>query len=175
MDFSPAYRASPEWRALNPVGKMPVLHDGDLVMFESGAMVQYILDRYGQGRLQPAPGTPEHAIFLQWCWFAEATFARPLGEMVNQRRAFGDKAVPAVTEEMAGRAGLCLQALADELSDKPYLLGDEFSAADIMTGYSLMLARRLVPGDPHQALDAYWERLSKRPAFQRTLAHDASA
>ena len=65
VDFSAEYRASPEWRRLNPVGKVPVLIDADLTMFESGAMLQYLLDRYGDGRLQPAAGTPEHAIYLQ--------------------------------------------------------------------------------------------------------------
>ena len=75
--------------------------DGDLTMFESGAMVQYILDRYGDGRLQPTPGTPEHALYLQWSWFAEATFSRPIGEMVNHARAFGNKAIAAVSEEMS--------------------------------------------------------------------------
>ena len=81
VDFSASYRRSPEWRQMNPVEKVPVLVDTDaenLTFFESGAMVQYLLDRYGQGLLQPEPGTPEHALYLQWSWFAEATFARPL-------------------------------------------------------------------------------------------------
>ena len=59
-------------------------------MFESGAMVQHVLDRHGGGRLEPARGTREHALYLQWSWFAEATFTRPLGEIVNHRREFGD-------------------------------------------------------------------------------------
>ena len=71
---------------MNPVGKVPVLKDDDFIMFESGAMVQYILDRHGNGQLQPKPGTPEHGRYLQWCWFAESTFARPIGEIVNHRR-----------------------------------------------------------------------------------------
>ena len=73
VDFSPEYRGSPEWRALSPTGKVPVMTDGDLTMYESGAMVQYVLDRYGDNRLQPARGTAEHANYLKWSWFAEAT------------------------------------------------------------------------------------------------------
>jgi glutathione S-transferase len=57
VDFSAEYRSTPEWRQMNPVGKVPAMTDGDLTMFESVAMMQYILDRYGGGRLQPVPGT----------------------------------------------------------------------------------------------------------------------
>lgn len=170
VDFSAEYRASAEWRLLNPVGKVPVLKDGDLTMFESGAMVQYLLDRYGEGRLQPQPGAPDHARYLQWCWFAESTFARPLGEIVNHRRAFPDAPIPAVLAEMADRAALCLDAVAAATSGRDYLLGEEFTAADVMTGYSLLLADRLVPERMPEGVQPYWQRLRARPAFQRALA-----
>ena len=71
VNFDPEYRASPEWRSINPVGKVPAMSDGELVMFESGAMVQYLVDRYGNGKLQPEIGTADHALYLQWSWFAE--------------------------------------------------------------------------------------------------------
>ena len=109
VDFSPAYRASPEWRAMNPVGKVPVMTDGALKMFESGAMMQYVVDRYGAGRLQPSPDSPDHALYLQWCWFAEATFSRPLGEMTNHRREFSPP-LENVLAEMARRASLSVAA-----------------------------------------------------------------
>ena len=109
IDMSPAYRSSPEWRRMNPVGKVPAMRDGEFVMFESGAMVQYLLDKFAGGRLQPAAGTPPHALYLQWSWFAESTFARPLGEIVNHRREFAGAEVPAVITEMQGRARSCAQ------------------------------------------------------------------
>ena len=111
VDFSRRYRASAEWRAMNPVGKVPVMTADDLTMFESGAMVQHVLDRHGRGRLEPARGTRDHALYLQWSWFSEATFTRPLGEIVNHRREFGDRAIGKVVEEMKARARLCLEAL----------------------------------------------------------------
>ncbi len=111
VDMAPAYRSSPEWRRMNPVGKVPVMRDGDLAMFESGAMVQYLLDRYAKGRLQPPAGTPEHGLYLQWSWFAEATFARPLGEIVNHRREFAGAEVPAAIAEMQARALSCARAV----------------------------------------------------------------
>ena len=160
VSFSPEFRMSPEWLAKNPVGKVPALEDGELSMFESGAMMQYILDRYGDGRLQPRAGTKEHAIYLQWAWFGEATFARPLGEIVNHRRNF-DPEIPEVVEEMSGRALLCVKAVNGAVDGKEFLLG-EFTAADIMVGYCLMLCNRLIPADSFDAANQYWARLSQR-------------
>lgn len=171
IDFSPQFRATREWRALNPVGKVPVLQDGDLTMFESGAMVQYVLDRHGAGRLQPPAGTAAHAIYLQWSWFAEATFARPLGEVFNHRRAFpGPNEKADVIAEMTGRARACCVALDEAVDGKQFLLGDEFSAADIMTGYSLFLAEKVAPFDDLAHLTAYWQRLITRPAYRVAIA-----
>lgn len=171
VDFSIEYRATPEWRQMNPVGKVPVMLDGDLKMFESGAMMQYILDRYGEGRLQPNPGTTEHATYLQWCWFGESTFARPLGEIVNHRRAFTeDQQSGAAISEMQDRAWLCVEALDAVLQNSEYLLGDNFSAADIMNGYSIWLAERLVPREFPPFFGAYWDRLKARPAFQVAIS-----
>ena len=168
VDFSPAYRATPEWRALNPVGKVPVLVDDDVTMFESGAMVEHLLDRHGEGRLRPPPGTAERALYLQWSWFAEATFARPLGEIVNHRREFpGDDGIPAVVEEMKRRAALCVQALDAALAGRHYLLGESFTAADVMMGYSVLLARVLrVPGARADHVDAYFDTISQRPGYR---------
>tara|TARA_B110000483_G_scaffold78500_1_gene97833 strand:- start:663 stop:1286 length:624 start_codon:yes stop_codon:yes gene_type:complete len=157
VSFSPEFRMSREWLTKNPVGKVPALEDGELSMFESGAMVQYILDRYGKGLLQPVAGTPEHALYMQWSWFGEATFARPLGEIVNHRRNF-DPEIPAVVEEMKRRALLCIKAVNDTVEGREFLLG-EFTAADIMVGYCLMLCDRLIPNHSYEAASQYWARL----------------
>lgn len=174
VDFSASYRSSPEWRQMNPVGKVPVLVDTDaenLTFFESGAMVQYLLDRYGQGLLQPEPGTPEHALYLQWCWFAEATFARPLGEIVNHLREFpGELTNEAALEEMRNRGRLCIEALVLELSQRDYIAGENFSAADIMLGYSVMLATKFIPEPLPAPVNGYWQRLSERPAFKEAVS-----
>jgi glutathione S-transferase len=167
VDFSAEYRASAEWRRMHPAGKVPVMSDGDLTMFESGAMVQYLLDRYGEGKLQPPAGTPEHARYLQWSWFAEATFARPVGEIVNHRRAFSQQQQSAaVIAEMQGRVQLCIDVIGDELTQQDYICGGQFTAADIMLGYTLYLQRLMAPGIYSEPLQAYWERISERPAYQ---------
>jgi glutathione S-transferase len=170
VDFSTSYRSSPEWRRMNPVGKVPVMVDTDadgLMFFESGAMVQYLLDRFDQGSLEPERGTPDHALYLQWSWFAEATFARPLGEIVNHLREFpGEQKNEAAVEEMRNRARLCLHALTPQLKQRDYIVGDSFSAADIMLGYSVMLASKYLPEPlPNEVAD-YWNRLSERPAYK---------
>jgi glutathione S-transferase len=173
VDFSAEYRASEAWRRMNPVGKVPVLVDGDLTMFESGAMVQYLLDRYGQGArapLQPLAGTAEHALYLQWSWFAESTFARPLGEIVNHGRAFPDSPSEAAIKEMQDRAWLCVAALETALSGREWILGDAFSAADIMLGYSLKLQTELAPGDLPEQVTRYWAAIGDRPGFQVAVA-----
>ncbi|HEY5680785.1 MAG TPA: glutathione S-transferase family protein [Pseudomonadales bacterium] len=172
VDFSPAYRATPEWRRLNPVGKVPVLVDDDVTMFESGAMVEHLLDRHGAGRLRPPPGTAERAAYLQWSWFAEATFARPLGEIVNHRREFpGESEIPAVLEEMSARAALCVQALDEALAGRQYLLGDEFTAADVMMGYSVLLARALgIEGARAGRVGAYFDVLARRSGYPAATA-----
>lgn len=172
IDFGAAFRASPGWRALSPTGKVPVMTDGELVMYESGAMVDYILERYGEGRLQPEPGTADSALYRQWCWFAEATFARPLGEIVNHRRvAPGGETVEFVIEDCKDRTRLCLDALEGALADADYLVANTFGAADIMNGYSLNVAANFgVLTDEHPQTLAYFERLVARPGFEVALA-----
>lgn len=171
IDFSPEYRATAEWRALNPTGKVPVMIDNGITMFESGAMVQHLLNCYGEGRLEPQLRTEDHAHFLQWCWFGESTLARPLGEIVNHRREFPkDQTIPAVLTEMADRVEVSLHAVAQTTQKTNWLIGDTFTAADIMVGYSLHLASILTPDRMPATLESYWQRLQDRPSYQKTIA-----
>ena len=173
IDFSPAFRNSPEWRSKSPTGKVPAMTDGDLTMFESGAMADYLLERHGEGRLVPPPGTAESALCRQWSWFAEATFARPLGEIVNHNRVAPEGGlVEFVIEDCKERARTCIAAIDEALADTEYLVGGTFTVADIMTGYSLMLADNFgLLTDDYPRAKAYFERLSQRPGFR--VARDA--
>ena len=173
IDFSPTFRNSPEWRSKSPTGKVPAMTDGDLTMFESGAMVEYLLERHGDGGLLPEPGTAERALCRQWSWFAEATFARPLGEIVNHNRVAPEGGlVDFVIEDCKARARTCIAAIEDVVAQTDYLVGNTFTVADIMTGYSLLLATNFgVLSDDFPHTQAYFERLSQRPGFQ--VARDA--
>ncbi len=172
VDFSPEYRNSPAWRDISPTGKVPAMTDGGLTMFESGAMVQYVLEKYGAGALMPEPGSAESALCHQWSWFAEATFARPLGEIINHNRVAPESGpVEFVIKDCRARATICLNAVESALTNQDYLVADAFSSADIMMGYTLMLAKNagVLTGDFPKA-QAYFERLSQRPGFQVAIA-----
>lgn len=171
IDFSPKFRNSERWRALNPTGKVPVLRDDDFTMFESGAMLQYLLDAYGGGRLQPTAGTQAAAMFQQWSWFAEATLARPLGDIAQHTVVRPEsQRIPAVVDDARHRASVCLQALEVGMGSGPYLLGDAFTAADVNMGYSLVLADRfglIEPGLVRVA--SYFDGLKARRHFGQAL------
>jgi len=170
VDFSSEYRASPEWRRMNPVGKVPVMVDGDFRMFESGAMVQYLLARYGEGRLEPAHDSTDYGTYLQWCWFAEATFGRATGEIANHKRAFAAAPRADAIEEMRDRARSCVRALEQALDGRRHLVGDAFTGADVMMGYTLQSFARHVPDALPPNVAAYQRRLEERPACRAALA-----
>jgi glutathione S-transferase len=172
VNFAAEYRATPEWRALNPVGKVPAMVDGDMTMFESCAMMQYVLDRYGNGRLQPTRDGPAYARYLQWIWFAEATFARPIGEITNHRREFKPE-IDVVVAEMKGRATACVAALDAALLERPHLLGDTMCAADISICYVIRSYRRLVSESLPANVQAYFERVTALPSYEATVKADA--
>jgi len=168
VDFSATYRASPEWRRLNPVGKVPAMSDDDFTMFESGAMVEYLLERYGKGRLRPPLGTRDSALYLQWSWFAEATFARPLGDIAQHTVVKPEaQRIPAVVDDARVRALTCMDALEAAVPGGRYLINGAFTAADIMMGYTLILARRFKVLTPstYPNVNAYMTRLEQHPGF----------
>ena len=167
VDFSPEFRSTPEWRAISPAGKVPVLVDGTVTMFESGAMVDYILAAYGEGRLRPRVGTAEYAIHQQWCWFSEATLIRPLGLSSLVQGAAGRDVAAEGREKVQSALG----AVDEALRDRDFLLGSQFSAADVMMGYSLGLLERFdALGDAHEDARAYLARLRTRDACQRAIS-----
>ena len=107
------------------------------------------------------------------CWYAESTFSRPVGEVVNHKRSFGDGAIDSVIEEMTGRAVLAAEALDSELAGKTYLVNDEFCGADIMMGWTLSAFGRVLNRDlPGSNLPDYWDRLQARPGYQAAAAKE---
>jgi glutathione S-transferase len=155
-----------------PYGKVPAIEDGDVVMIESGAILEYVLEKYGQGRLAPAPGTAGRAAFLQWVYFSEATALPPIGDIVRHTLFKPEpERIPAVVEDARGRLGASFAVVEKALEGKPYLLGPDFSAADIMMGVTLHIARRLNSLEERFAnLSAYLGRLESRPAFREALS-----
>lgn len=154
-----------------PTGKIPTLEDGEVVMCESGAIVQYLLERYGKGRLEPAVGTPERAAYLQWLHYAEATAFAPLGVVVWLTRYRQDaEDHPGLVRDAVERAKTSFGFPEQSLADRDYLAGDAFTAADIMMGFTLLAARTLEVLDDLPNLTAYLGRITARPSFAATLA-----
>jgi glutathione S-transferase len=171
VDFTPETLKSSEYLQVNPLGKVPSIQDNGLTMFESGAILEYILEKYGKGRLAPAPGTPARGPFLQWVHFAEATALPPLADMA-QHTLFKPEAerIPAVVADGRDRTRAVLGVLETALNGKSYLLGNEFSAADIMMGYSVLLMKWFgLITDAHPNVAAYLARLEQRPALRKVL------
>jgi len=171
VEFAPPARAFFAQRT--PLGKLPTLEDGDVVMCESGAIAEYILERYGDGRLAPPRDSAKRAAFLQWLHFAESTAFPPLGIITWLSRYRDDSSQhETLLADARARAVAGFGFLERALGQNTWLLGDEFSAADVMMGFTLAAARLLgvLEDPPFTALSAYLARLQARPAFQRTLA-----
>jgi glutathione S-transferase len=168
IDFSSSYRDSPEWRSISPAGKVPALTDGDMTMVESGAMVEYILERYGDGRLKPKASTADSALHHQWCWFSESTLLRPLG--INRiLRATSDDA-SSLLVDAGHKTQDCLDVIEQTVTGREYLLGEQFYAADIMMGYALGLIAKLgLLNERYPQTQSYLDRISSRDAFIRAM------
>jgi glutathione S-transferase len=148
-----------------------VLEDGETTMFESGAIVEYILERYGQDRLAPRPGEPGRGTFLQWVHFAEATLMPPLIDIFRNTMLKPEPdRIPAVVTEAKGRAAVTLNVVEQALRDRDYLLGKEFSAADIMMGYGMKMAEQFGLLHDLPNLKAYVQRLNMRPALHKAMS-----
>jgi glutathione S-transferase len=151
-----------------PLGKLPVIEDGGVTICESGAIVEYIVERYGNGRLAPAIGSPLRGPYLQWIHFAESTAFAPLGVIVWHVLYQQDSAaVPGAIAGAHTRAHSAFAFIERGLDGKDHLLGAEFSAADVMMGFTLIAARMLgVLDDRYPNITRYVARLEARPAFR---------
>jgi glutathione S-transferase len=153
-----------------PSGKFPVLEDGEVVIFESGAILEYLLETRGDGRFAPGIGSPLRGVFLQWVHFAEATLMPPLSEMIRHTVFLPEEnRVASVIADARQRAGVTLGVLERALEGQDYLLGNDFSGADIMMGCTLQYADwfGLLVEFPH--IQRYFGRLKERPAFKRAF------
>jgi glutathione S-transferase len=162
--------APPELKALHPRGAAPLISDGGPILAESGAIVEYILTKYGAGRLAVPVYDPGFADYLHWLHFANGTLQPAIGRAMLARRAQLPADHP-VSVWAEGRRERALGSVEKRLESTPYLAGEAFTAADIMTVFSLTTMRLFVPYDlaPYPAIRAYLQRIGAREAYRRAM------
>lgn len=156
--------APPAYKALHPYGTAPVISDGAFVLGESGAIIEYVSHHYGQGRLMRGPQHPDHADFLYWFHFANASMVAGVMMDFAARRLGGDP--------LSDRTERAFRMADSRLGAAPYFAGEEFTAADIMMGYPLGSVSATMGMDltPYRNVTAYLGRISERPAYQKARA-----
>lgn len=159
--------APPALLAVHPLGKSPVLSDGEETVIESGAIIDYIVRRHGAGRLAPKPGSTEHEQYLQWLHYSEGSVMLPLMlKMYTGRLTDGGAALqPRIDSELDNHLGYMNAAL----SNADWFVGNSFSAADVQLSFAPQVARLLYTLEPFPALQDFLDRIHARPAYRRAL------
>lgn len=166
----PAMRSA-EYKRVHPMGRVPALDDNGVTIYESGAIVEYVLARYGNGRMLPAVSSPEFPTYLQWLHYAEGMLMPQVNVIVVETLFLPpDKRNPENVARARKLLTKMLEPVEAALAGRDYLAG-EFSGADIMTGHACVVSTKLgadISNKPN--VDAYVKRLLARPALQKAFA-----
>ena len=160
-DITTGAQKTPEYLAVNPMGKVPALADGDATLAEAAAICAYVAERYPEAKLAPPLGDPRRAKYLYWLFFSPGCIEPAIVQLAT-------KIEMNPVAAGWGEAQRVFDVLDAALTKGPWILGDTFSAADIAIGSGLNFAVRMfkmVP--PRPSFDAYLDRCAARPAFQR--------
>lgn len=174
--------APPELRAVHPLGKSPVVTDGDVTVAESGAIIEYLLERYGEGRFEPASGAPERQKFRYWMHYAEGSAMPPLLLKLVAMR-IGSAPMPFFARPIAKKIASTLQSsfvdpqialhmgfIEDSLRATGWFAGNTFTAADIQMSFPLEAATaRGNRGANYPSIVRFLDTIHARPAYQRAL------
>ena len=172
--------APPELKAVHPLGKSPVITDGDTVIAETGAIIEYLVGVHGGGKLIPAPGTPERLRYTYWLHYAEGSAMTPLllklvfSALPNRAPGLMKPIVRAVAAKaQAGFVDPQLKTHIDyweaELSKSPWFAGQDFTAADIAMSFPLEAGAERAGAASRPHVKAFLEKIHARPAYQRAL------
>ncbi len=160
--------APPELRAVHPLGKSPVITDGDRTIAESGAIIDYLIRRHGRGRLQPDPASSRYDEYVHWLHYAEGSATLPLLLLMYTMLMGGGAAPPLksrIDEEIANHLGYLDRTLAA----REFIVGSEFTGADVQITFVAEMATLLGQIEPYQNLKAYLARMHTRPAYRRAI------
>lgn len=166
----PVTRLAPsKYKALHPAGTAPVITDGELVLGESGAIIEYIIAKYGNGRFIPTPDDPDYVEYLRWFHFANGSMMPSwMMEMVVTMLSVADSPV---TTSLRSRLNTAFDIVETRLGEAVYFAGSSFTAADIIMLFPLTTMRLFAPRDlaPYPNILAYLQRIAMRPAYQRAI------
>jgi glutathione S-transferase len=167
VDIMTGAQKAPEIIALNPMGKLPILTDGDVAVTENAAISLYLADRYASGRLAPAVDDPRRGTYLRWSLFAPSVIEPGMMAKAGNWEFRSAQAGWGSFDSM-------IAAMHAAIAERDFILGDTFSIADVIFGGTVrfMLQFGGLPATP--PLSAYAERLGQRPALQRAEARNAA-
>ncbi|WP_029586194.1 glutathione S-transferase family protein [Bradyrhizobium sp. URHD0069] len=159
--------APPELEAVHPLGKAPVITDGDLTLAESGAVVDYIIRRYGKGTMMPATGDADYEAYNEWLHYSEGSAMLPLmlNLYVSRLKEAGAPLHPRIDSEMANHLGYVDSAL----KGREFFVGQSLTGADIQMSFVGDMAKVFGKLGPYPNLSAWLSRMHARPAFQRSI------
>lgn len=176
VDFSKGENRSPDYLAVNPAGKVPAIVDGDLLMTESGAIVSYLADKYSCGQLIPLPATALRGRYEQWAYFAVCELEQGLWSIAKHKFALPSvQRIADMKKTAAWEFQQAVALLSSGLADRPYVLGDNFSAADILLAQTLHWALAFKQPIEQQNVVAYYHRVIGRPAFIKANKRELEA
>jgi glutathione S-transferase len=165
LDLFKGEQRQPEYLAVNPLGKVPYLEDGQVQIFESGAILAYLAERHAP-ELVPPPGSVERAEYLQWLFYTAATVEAPIVKVFGARYVFpGKEGAEERALQGENELGVHFRLLSERLKRRTFLLGDRFTAADVMVGTALLWAELGGALGPYPVLREYLARLQARPGY----------
>ena len=170
MKFHPSDLKSDEHRKRHPLGRVPVLEDGNIILYESGAIVEYILEKHAPGKLKPSVHTDIYPQYLQWFHYCEGMIMPPINIIVVQTILLPKERQNLESLSQAQKLlGKALLPVDQNLENKEYLIG-EFSGADIMLGHALYMSNKLgCVSNEMTNIKAYIERIKARPHFIKAI------
>jgi glutathione S-transferase len=164
--------APPELAQIHPLGKAPVLRDGDQVIIESGAIIEYLVRRYGKGRFAPAFESPDYNRYIQFLHYAEGSAMLPLmlKLYVSRLGEAGAPLNPRINSELQNHLGY----LDNEIKNREFFVGNDLTGADVQLSFVAQVATRGSGRERYPNLAKFVDRIEARPAYQRAIARSGA-